>query len=417
MTTARGGEADAPPVSRGAEKAEEALVGALLWDPGRLADVAWLEPSDFYRWDLRAIYETLLAQHGKRVDLFELTQRLATSDAHEAHYSGAASDRLSPAAVVDLLSMTPASEPGLGSGPSEHRRYAAIILDNSIRRQVHAEGVRIEQKAHEGANQPVEALLENIEPLLAATIERLSALTQRLAESDEQHPAIEAALNPGASCSPARGGTASTATGPTSIEGPATTVSWLGAGPNRRRKPNSAELRHAEYTLIGACLTQPPLRELAQSQLTAEDFSLPEVASTWDAIAALTARRDPIDFVLVGYEVERYPVSQEWPAQLAKLARNSDLVNGRHALATVAHAALLRASEQATLTLRGLGADRSRPAGEVLTEAQQVVRAVEQTQRRLNPSEPAPATLSAAEGAVVNRRPAVPSVNSPGRSR
>jgi len=317
-----------------AELAEAALLGALLWDPRRLADLDWLDPTDFARPAYQAIYQTLIGlwHDGVPIDLLALPDVLARSDYHDMHNTAATTGNgpLSAYALAQLICNTPASpaaDSGVEvSGHSEHRRYAAIVLEESIRRHVNVAGSRIEQSGEQKtdrAGTDLGSALDAVHRALAQARAHLGALQQRL----------DAAALPGPLTGMAR---------PASAASPAAT--------NQRTT-------RAEYELIGACITHPLIREQAQQQLRADDFATPEVAATWSALTSLSTEVGTVDAVLLASYVQRLGEHPEYgpgirPRDLAELARRSDSFGGGHyALTEVTRGALARATSRAHQTL------------------------------------------------------------------
>src|SRR3954470_15349452 len=135
--------------------ASAAVLGALLGDPRRVREVMdWLEPADFPHPMHRAVYATLvgLVAAGEPVNLLKLPATLASGRFHDVHVDPGRPGPVGAAGLHTLLSFTPAT-PGAethdGQHHSEHVRYGQLVLEDSVRRQVHAAGVRLEQHARE----------------------------------------------------------------------------------------------------------------------------------------------------------------------------------------------------------------------------------------------------------------------------
>lgn len=376
-----------PAASPAEAMAEAALLGALIWDPSRLQDITWLEPTDLYRPSHQAIYQTLigLVADGKPADPQSLVEALHHKDYHDLSVDlGAGNGPLSAYAVSELLSMTPASPTH-----SEHRRYAEIVLEGSIRRQVLRAGASIEQTALGYADHAVGQAFGAMDRVIEATTTRLDDLAKRLGESTQLPSTIDATLNtstPRVTGSPER---------PTAAIGkalrtdsPPAAGAELSAVPLDLPAPSPARLRHAEQALIGACITQPELRALAQGRLRAEDFAQPDVAATWLVMSDLARRGEPIDFVLLAAAVQRYGDHPDHgpgiaPAQLATLSRRADVVSGTRAVSLVIRAALARAAEHAHSALTEAGADRRQNSTELLSAARAAIHRIDAVRSRL----------------------------------
>ena len=357
-----------------AELAEAALLGALLWDPHRLDDVAWLDPTDFVRPAHQAIYRTLtgLAHDRIPIDLLALPTVLARGDYHDLHVDRAGNGPLSAYALSQLLTMTPANPPATAtatatatgqlpiSGHSEHRRYAAIVLDDSIRRQVLAMGARLALIADPPEASTAEDLNRALDQVLTQTTTRLDELTRALTETG-------------------------------AATDMATPARWAPPATPRRQQPAliQAEAAHAEYTLLGACLTLPRHRELATSRLRAGDFTQPEVAATWVALDALVRQGGSVDFVLLAAQQQRHGPHPDYgpgiaPTELLPLTRLSDPAAGWHALALVTVSAITRATDTAHQALTDAATDRHRHPTQVLAAARTALQRLDTIRRRLD---------------------------------
>ena len=402
------------PAAEGGESAlvvmaEQALLGALLWDPRRLREVAWLEPEDFARRSHQAIYQTLigLAADRRPIDLLTLPTVLAQGTYHDWHVSDSArtpdTGALSAAALAHLLTMTPAPAPQAGTAQrSEHRRYAAIVLEESIRRQVATMGTRIEQAStpdtdhgQDTGTAQVRETSEAIGRVLAATAARLDTLTSQLTRASTPDTPTHAS-SPASAAQPAL----------PSQRPPVPIITALPSDP-----------AWAEAALVGACLTAPGLRQLATARLEPSDFTGPEAAATWAALRAATTAGDPVDFVLLAARLHRSGPHPDHgpglpPDRLATLARRADIVSGHHALTVVTYTALLRAAGQARQLL-AIVADAAHPSTEqLLVTTRAVLDRLDSTRRRLDAGtgQP-PASAPAAPAARPARidRPAPPS--------
>lgn len=373
-----------------ADLAAGALLGALLWDPRRIDDVAnVLEAEDFGRWDDRAIYQTLVGMRrdGRRIDVIEtVPAALQRSEYHDAYMDlSDGQGPLSPYALSNLLSLTPAPPPAApradgADGPqhSEHVRYARLVQVDSIRRQVRAAGARIDQCARHTAGAQSDDAAELLAPVLAEVQQRLQGLTGRRAGVSGPAASIEAALSPQQ---------------PSGRRADREASVWSVGG---RAEPSERALRRAEYTLIGACMVSPEVLEMVAARLQATDFQEREIGATWTAISTLHRRGEPVDFVLVAAEVEQQ-------GKLDRLGRGLSAEQLAHvmgrlkptrvaaypAMETVVRAALTRAVRAAGERLQNLAEDRSRSNDRLLGEAREAVRGAEDTLGRLTDSTPA----------------------------
>jgi replicative DNA helicase len=374
-----------------AELAEAALLGALLWDPRRLADLDWLDPTDFARPAYQAIYQTLIGlwHDGVPIDLLTLPDVLARGDYHDMHNTAATTGNgpLSAYALAQLICNTPASpaaDCGVEvSGHSEHRRYAAIVLEESVRRHVAAAGSRIEQSGTQNDRADMDDALDAVHRAIAQAHAHLDALQQRITA------AAPLPRSPGVAL-------------PSNVAARAAT--------DRRATRD-------EYELLGACVTHPLLREQAQRRLLADDFATPEVAATWTALASLSAELGTVDAVLLASYVQRLGEHPEHgpgirPRELAELARRSYTGYGHLALTEVTRSALARAASRAHQILSEIAINPRNTSQQALDAAREALEHLDHEHRRLSdtdtvapsPSAPRPAPVPARAVTVATPR-------------
>ncbi|WP_459649227.1 DnaB-like helicase N-terminal domain-containing protein [Kitasatospora sp. Ki12] len=128
-------------------EAEQALLGALLLSPTELASInGWLKPPHFLRPAHAALYEVLLDQRAA---------------GHPGAAEGAGDDQVRDFALEALAAARRTSQglsPGYGATliavcphPRHARAYARMVLESSIRRQVHERAHRLQHAARTGA--------------------------------------------------------------------------------------------------------------------------------------------------------------------------------------------------------------------------------------------------------------------------
>jgi replicative DNA helicase len=367
--------------------AAQALLGALLWEPARIRDVAdWLEASDFEHWAHRAIYQTLtgLIADGHPVVLQNLPGILARGEYHDAHVDSSGLGPLSAPALHTLLSMTPATPDRAhrdrgGTARSEHVRYARIVLDNSVRRHVAAAGARIEQLGRAAAEHDGQHAPDVMAPALSGVRAALQRLEGRVAPHSGRVSLLEAL---------------SGAPTVTELPPPAEAGAGLSAGaaPKVAAASSGAEVERAERALVGACLVSHEVRSGAAEWLRPEDFVNADAAQTWRVVLDMTQRGDPVDFVLVAVEVETAravanaadlePAGFD-PPTLHRLADRGDRLAGHRAAEVIGRATLQRVVHQAGIELEGIAGDRAVETRAVLRNAQQIVNATQRTSQRL----------------------------------
>lgn len=371
-----------------ADLASAAVLGAVLWDPRRLREVmGWLEPDDFLHPVHRAIYATVtgLVAAGEPVDLMRLPAALASGRFHEVHVDPGEPGPLGAAGLHTLLAFTPATPPRGGrydaQPRSEHVRYAQLVLEASVRRQVHAAGVRIAQHAREAIDVVDDSPTPPVYATVAAAMERLGPVLDTI-ERHLQHLADRLDHPQGTGAGP-----------PTNAaQRDAETTTGKGRLPAELRVPVelpvSAELHQAELAVLGACLVAPGVRRTALSILVPADFTTPQVAATWTALTALAARGEPVDFVLLAAAVARHATTTGGvrglaPAELFRLAERGDPGIGARAVQTVARACLRRALAAAQHQLAAAAANPALAAEQVIRDARASLRRAQATARRL----------------------------------
>jgi hypothetical protein len=302
---------------------------------------------------------------------------LASGRFHEVHVDAREPGPLGAAALHTFLSFTPATPPRGGrydqQPRSEHVRYAQLVLEASVRRAVHAAGVRIEQHAREAIDVVDASPAPPVYATVAAAVEKLRPVLDTI-ERHLQHLADRLDHPQGTTAEPAP----PRPTAPPRDARAAETTIGTGRVPT--------ELHHAELAVIGACLVAPGLRRTALSMLVAADFTMPR--ATWTALATLAARGDPVDFVLLAAAVARHGavtggVPGMTPAELFRVADRADRGDGNRALETVARASLRRAMADAQHQLATAAADPTLAADSVIRDARATLRRAQATARRL----------------------------------
>ncbi|MGH3869782.1 MAG: DnaB-like helicase N-terminal domain-containing protein [Pseudonocardiaceae bacterium] len=235
-----------PPTSA-ADLAERALVGALLWDPGRVRDVRdWLRPADLAQPKARAIYQILTGLHreGRGVPVTELPAVITSGTYHDGP-RGAVT-------AVDLhtyLRATPATPGASAEFPaplvrSNHVIYARRVLEAAARHIVTVAGSRI-QEATEHSREYPDLGSGAIQATLAATQRRLADLAERLRHSQG---------SPGSLITAVLGG--GPAQDPPAPE-PALEPAGIRPGPPAPPLTTRAVIE-AEREVLAACLTEYP---------------------------------------------------------------------------------------------------------------------------------------------------------------
>jgi len=370
------------PETNATDLAERALIGTLLTDPSRVRDVRdWLRPSDINQPKARAIYHTLteLHRHGRTVTIRELPMVIAADDG--AHPTITAQD------LHAYVQASPAASQQLGTQHlrSNHVIYARRVLEASARRIVAIAGSRIQEVTEHCRDNP-HLGAGDIAATLAQTQQRLAALGQRLRHAQG---------SPGSLITAVLGGPTRDTPGQERA-GIEPAGSWPGppSGPLTIRA-----VLEAERELLASCLTNPTLHAELARWLTPTDFSRPDHAATWAAFNALAQAGTPIDYVTVAWQCQRPNPDHNSPGlspdQLATMARHTQGSPGP-AVATVAHASLLRHADVAHQQVQAIAEDRAVDALTVVSAAEKAYRDVGEHARRLSgtPVSPISAALN-----------------------
>ena len=143
----------------------------------------------------------------------------------------------------------------------------------------------------------------------------------------------------------------------------------------------------AERELLTSCLTNPALHAELAGWLTPTDFSRPDHAATWAAFNTLAHAGTPIDYVTTAWQCQRHNPDHHSPGlspdHLATMARHTP-GSPDSAVATVAHASLLRHTDAAHQQVRAIAQDRAADALTVVSAAEKAYRDVGEHARRLS---------------------------------
>ncbi len=153
-------EPDAAPIGEGlqAPEAEEAVLGAVLYNPDLLTElIPMLEARDFVIPKHRKVWEAIIRLHqrGQPIDLLTVTDALSDM--------GALEDVGGPAFLAYLMQKVPSTQHALA--------YAQVVEEMSIRRSMIAAAQRMVQLAHK-RGESVEALLGETEQEIFSIISR-----------------------------------------------------------------------------------------------------------------------------------------------------------------------------------------------------------------------------------------------------
>jgi len=251
---------------------EKALIGSLLNDSARRADVPWLRLEDFTNPLCRAIWSHLQSADPPRfqplVDLVDMSQVLGReSELHPLLRS--------PAELATLQVQAP-PKPAVAE-------YGRILVEARIRREVAAMGLRLESLATGQPEQIFDRVAETLASLEALELS-WQATMGKGAQVDPFHPRASSPLDAQAT-SPATGSYMSSA-------------SSAGDGIDQQM---------AEGAVIGAAVHDWPTgaRSKVLGAVGSYDFTDSRAAATWQAIEQLAEHDAPIDEIIVAWQTLR----------------------------------------------------------------------------------------------------------------
>ena len=355
--------------------AERATLGTLLVDPRQLGTVAgWLRPSDFAHWWHTEVYRALLAN----------PQLAARGD------PGATAEHIR-AALVDTLGYPRSDPPGLHTlmrtAPPRPvaARYAAMVLEASIRRQVASLAVHLPAAAV-----PDPALLDpdsrrSTDHLVLASrsLRDVTAVVEPvLADLGAQWAAAVTATSQQMTRDLAQGPVDAV---PRGAFGGVVDVDADARRTDRRRElavvadravrtapaRSPADARADAARLVAALVTRPDRLDTVAGWLRPEEVARPARAA-YEALLALHQERVPIDPITVCWETQRASRARGTGPEAGELVRQVDaaeLVDVDALIRTVAHDTLRRTAASAADGMRAAAANPGLTVGDVLDAA------------------------------------------------
>jgi hypothetical protein len=250
---------------------EKALIGSILNDPDRRADVPWLTAADFTNPLCRAVWAHLETDNSPGgapgLDLVALSQALGVP-------GGLHPTLRSPSALAELLLDAPL-RPAIPD-------YGRVLVEMATRREITAMGLRLESRAKD---EPERILAES-----ANTIAAVNRLDRRWrATRDERARPVEAGSDTPAPAAPPPD------------PGPAT-------GPFATWTPcEGIDQQMAHKAVLGAVVYDCPrgVRGHLLATITVDDFTHAPCAATWRAVNTLAAAGTAIDEITVAWQALR----------------------------------------------------------------------------------------------------------------
>jgi replicative DNA helicase len=232
--------------------AEQAVIGAVLLEPTRFADVReWLQPDDFQGTAERQAYEAMCT-------LDERGQALSPSALnHELQARRRSVPLLADGAyLVGCMQLCPA--------PARAAVYGRMVLEMSIRRRVVDQGARLRQRAEKAVTSHDLNLVFARVDSARRDVERLHRREAQAARSHSPTPLLAEGLEP------------------------------------LRRRPHRDEVP-AERSAIHALVDQPDALAVVTRWLASGDFSDVECSGLYAEMTALHEAKKPIDRITLAW--------------------------------------------------------------------------------------------------------------------
>ncbi|MFC4035167.1 DnaB-like helicase N-terminal domain-containing protein [Streptomyces polygonati] len=320
-------------------QAEQAVLGAVLLDPGQLDKLAWLEPEHFYRPAHQALFAALrdLRQAGQPVLTADGTVPLAwVSDA--VAEAGKHTRGLTSVYAHTLVSACPR--------PEHAPVYGRMVLEGAIHRTVTEHAVRLHQTARADAVRgEVEGTLHDAD-VLADVLEDLAR----------------------------RWGTEPRPASPAPPILPATPA------------PAEAQTVADNERLLLAALTQRPFgMDEVVGWLRPGDFADPAHGQLYRCLGALHHRGEPIDQITLLWEAQRRGLLADGTVTAEEITAICDGVGPGSAQwlgEEVARSALLRTAAATAHTIRDLAATDALAPGRLINQALAALDALADIQQR-----------------------------------
>lgn len=365
-------------------QAEQAVLGAILLDPGQLDHLGWLQPEHFYRPAHQALFASLrlLRSTGQPVLTAEGTVPLAwVSDAvAEAgkHVRG-----LTSGYAHTLVSACPR--------PSHASVYGRMVLEGAIHRTMTEHAVRLHQMAR------ADAVRREITTTLQ-TADVLAAVLGDLAQhwGTEPRPASPAPRILPADLAPAE----------------------------------TESVADSERLLLATLTDRPTGMGEVVGWLRPQDFADTAHGELYRCLGALHHRGEPIDSITLLWEAQRRGLLADGTVtgeQITAICAGVGPGSAQWLGEQVARAALLRTAAASARTIRDLAATDALPAGQLINQALAALSVLADVRQRwttvANPPTPSPMDAVPAAGPppgqlrAARARSAVPSAGpSPARA-
>ncbi|WP_431776276.1 DnaB-like helicase N-terminal domain-containing protein [Streptomyces cucumeris] len=346
-------------MNRLTHRAEEALLGAMLFRPEALPAMRWIPAGAFSRPDHAALWQTLNSIDFSKVALNEVPAAVSAAVAQIEDQG--IRHTLTPDRIAALANACPT--------PSSALLYGGMTLEAAIHRSVEQAGEQLRDTARRTETDRARQALEQADK----TGKRLASLDRAWAAAPET---VRNLLD----------------TQP---------VEEIATVPRTERARTDLQ---AEGETVASLLYQPgQLREVT-GWLRDKDFSHPQLAAVYRAMATLDERHAPIDPLTVAWEAQRHPGTNPSDQVLAELEQAGMGGTAAFTAERVLHTAALDRLDAAGHDLRNYARHPALAPSALVGHAEQALQPVQDDHQRIQHAEREPELASDKEPA-----PAAPS--------
>ncbi|MFB4193357.1 DnaB-like helicase N-terminal domain-containing protein [Streptomyces carpaticus] len=311
-------------------RAEQAVLGAALIDPGQLARISgWLKPAHFHRPIHAALYDAMLKLHranhpgslpgaGPEVSLTWVNEAVAEA---QNHVRG-----LTPMYTHTLANACPR--------PAHAPAYGRMVLEAATQREVTKHAVRLRQAARTDA----------LHGGLAHTLGRVEELTRAL-------DALGRSWNDGGL--------------------PRATVPPTPAVVPPAQSASEEQITN-ERLLLGSLIENRVSLEALTDSLREDDFAGPGHGQLFDCLRELRHRDEPIDSVTVLWEAQRQGLLADGTLtgdRIEDIRTNAGAGSAEYLGERVLRASVLRVAASAARTIHALSVDEAMAPGHLIEQA------------------------------------------------
>ncbi|MEV8590881.1 DnaB-like helicase N-terminal domain-containing protein [Streptomyces sp. NPDC051180] len=312
-------------------KAEEALLGAMLFRPEALSSMRWIPSGVFSRPDHAALWQTLhsidFSQVARNDIPATVTQAVAGIEEQGIRHL------LNPSRLAQLANACP--------DPRTAPLYGGMTLEAAIHRAVEHAG---EELRHTVRRTETDQVL--------AALEQADRTGQRIAQLDAAWKAA-----------------------PEVVRNLLDTQPTQPVAPVPRTARARTDLQ-AEAETVASLLYQPRQLDEVTRWLSDQDFSHPELSAVYRAMVTLDERHAPIDPLTVAWEAQRHPGPQPSEQVLAELEKGGTPGTAAYTGEQVLHTAALDRIDQAGHDIRNYARHPALAPGALVDHAGQALQPV-----------------------------------------